>query len=280
MARKSKTQLQADITALPAPITRVALVALLADMVDSWEDYFQQVTSVQKAALTPVDGQVVYDTDLLRLECWDSNMWLPLSQMEQMLFDASTNPDYPQGGVGDLYYVVNAGKVGGASGKTVYVGDCFLCVAPNDGGNEATVGGSWKVIRVAGSTDTPTYYAEVSLSSAQILALNGTPITLVAAGGAGTIILPEEIIVSYTHVTTAYSAQNTSIKYAAGASVVSNITDTLDTYVASQIAITKPSALGASKWYANSALQVWASANPTTGDGTMKVGVYYKIHTL
>lgn len=280
MAVKTKTQLHADTAALPAPITRASLITVLDDMIDSWEDYFQQVTTAAKLALTPVDGQVVYDTDLMRLECFDSNEWLPLSQMEQTLVDCSANPNYPVGGVGDLYYVTVAGKIGGAGGKTVYVGDCVLCVAENDGGTEAAVGGSWKAIHVQSSTDTPTYYTSINLSSAQILALNGTPITLVAAGGAGTVIVPLNVIVTYTHVTTAYNAQNVAIKFAAGATAISTIIDTLDTFVATGYVITQPSNIAYNKWYANSALQVWASANPTTGDGTMKVGIYYKIHTL
>jgi hypothetical protein len=60
--------------------------------------------------------------------------------------DASANPNYPAAVVGDTYRVTVAGKVGGASGKSVDVGDVYLAVADNAGGNEATVGTSWIVI--------------------------------------------------------------------------------------------------------------------------------------
>ena len=58
---------------------------------------------------------------------------------------ASGNPNYPAGAKGDVYYISVAGKVGGASGKTVTVGDMLICSADNAGGTEASVGTSWFV---------------------------------------------------------------------------------------------------------------------------------------
>ena len=276
MAVKTKTQLHADTAALPAPITRASLITVLDDMIDSWEDYFQQVTTAAKLALTPVDGQVVYDTDLMRLECFDSNEWLPLSQMEQTLVDCSANPNYPVGGVGDLYYVTVAGKIGGAGGKTVYVGDCVLCVAENDGGTEAAVGGSWKVIHAAGSTDSPTYYTEISLSSAQILSSNGTPIQLVAAPGAGKVIVPEKYIVQFIWNSIAYATNiDFKVRFPTGSS---------GSIMALDGVASKNSIIGSIDYgsaIANEKLEVYTNTgNPTAGNSTMKVGVYYKIHTL
>lgn len=60
--------------------------------------------------------------------------------------DASTNPNYPAAVVGDAYIVSVAGKVGGASGKSVDVGDVYLATANNAGGTEASVGSSWAVL--------------------------------------------------------------------------------------------------------------------------------------
>jgi hypothetical protein len=55
-----------------------------------------------------------------------------------------------------------AGKIGGASGKSVDVADVYFATADNAGGNEATVGTSWTVLEhnligayVAGGTDVP-----------------------------------------------------------------------------------------------------------------------------
>lgn len=60
--------------------------------------------------------------------------------------DASTNPNYPAASKGDSYVVSVAGKVGGASGKSVDVGDVYFATADNAGGTEASVGASWSVL--------------------------------------------------------------------------------------------------------------------------------------
>ncbi len=60
--------------------------------------------------------------------------------------DASANPNYPAASKGDTYYVSAAGKVGGASGVTVAVGDAVVAKADNAGGTEASVGTSWFVL--------------------------------------------------------------------------------------------------------------------------------------
>lgn len=59
--------------------------------------------------------------------------------------NASTNPNYPSALKGDVYLISAAGKVGGASGKTVEVCDFIVATADNAGGNEASVGTSWAV---------------------------------------------------------------------------------------------------------------------------------------
>ena len=60
-------------------------------------------------------------------------------------FSASGNPNYPVGLKGDVYYISVAGKVGGASGKTVTVGDTLICSADVAAGDEAARGASWFV---------------------------------------------------------------------------------------------------------------------------------------
>lgn len=60
--------------------------------------------------------------------------------------NASTNPNYPAALKGDTYVVSVAGRVGGASGKVVEVGDMYLATADNAGGTEASVGASWTVL--------------------------------------------------------------------------------------------------------------------------------------
>lgn len=60
--------------------------------------------------------------------------------------DASANPNYPAASKGDAYVVSVAGKIGGASGKSVDVGDMYIATADNAGGTEASVGTSWSVL--------------------------------------------------------------------------------------------------------------------------------------
>ena len=68
--------------------------------------------------------------------------------------DCSTDPDYPAGTSKDKYYVTVAGKIGGAGGKAVEVGDQIVCKSDNAGGDEATVGSSWFVLQ--GNTEKAT----------------------------------------------------------------------------------------------------------------------------
>jgi hypothetical protein len=61
--------------------------------------------------------------------------------------DCSANPNYPEGKVGDLYVVIEAGKIGGDAGVDVQIGDMFICCLAADPGNQAGVGSSWNVIQ-------------------------------------------------------------------------------------------------------------------------------------
>lgn len=64
------------------------------------------------------------------------------------VIDCSTNPNYPAADRGHQYRTSVAGKIGGASGVNVEVGDMLLCLT--DGmaaGNQATVGSAWSIIQ-------------------------------------------------------------------------------------------------------------------------------------
>ena len=60
--------------------------------------------------------------------------------------NCAANPNYPVGLTGDSYYVTAAGRVGGAAGKVVDIGDVIVAKADNAGGTEAAVGTSWFVL--------------------------------------------------------------------------------------------------------------------------------------
>jgi hypothetical protein len=60
--------------------------------------------------------------------------------------DCSANPNYPAASKGFAYVVTVAGKIGGASGVSVDVGDMYFATADNAGGTQASVGASWSVL--------------------------------------------------------------------------------------------------------------------------------------
>lgn len=60
--------------------------------------------------------------------------------------DCSANPNYPAASKSDAYYVTVAGRIGGAAGKPVDVGDVMVASADNAGGTEAAVGASWFIL--------------------------------------------------------------------------------------------------------------------------------------
>jgi hypothetical protein len=60
--------------------------------------------------------------------------------------NCSANPNYPAGLKGDTYAVSVAGKIGGASGISVEVGDMIVASADNAGGTQAAVGSSWFIM--------------------------------------------------------------------------------------------------------------------------------------
>lgn len=60
--------------------------------------------------------------------------------------DCSANPNYPAANAGDVYRVSVAGKIGGASGPNVEVGDMLTCwVDSSAAGTHAAVGANWSI---------------------------------------------------------------------------------------------------------------------------------------
>lgn len=86
--------------------------------------------------------------------------------------DASANPNYPAADAGHLYRISVAGKIGGASGVNVEVGDTILCLTDSTAsGNQATVGANWDIIQtnIDGAVVGP-----ASATSANLPAFSGT----------------------------------------------------------------------------------------------------------
>lgn len=97
------------------------------------------------------------------------------------VIDASTNPNYPAANAGDTYRISVAGKIGGASGPNVEVGD--LIVALTDGtaaGTQAAVGANWNITQanIDGAVVGPT-----SSTSGNLVSFSGTTGKVVADSG-------------------------------------------------------------------------------------------------
>ena len=73
MAVTSKTQLAIDIAA--STFTAPQQV-ILDNIVDSYEDIFSQLTTVQRNLLTPTQGLMIYNTDTDLYEYWNGVTWL------------------------------------------------------------------------------------------------------------------------------------------------------------------------------------------------------------
>lgn len=64
------------------------------------------------------------------------------------VLDASASPNYPAANRGDTYKISVAGKVGGASGVNVEVGDLIICITDGTAaGTQATVGANWTIVQ-------------------------------------------------------------------------------------------------------------------------------------
>ncbi len=65
------------------------------------------------------------------------------------VIDCSGNPNYPAADAGHTYKVSAAGKIGGASGEKVEVGDMIICITDGTAsGTQAAVGTNWNIIQV------------------------------------------------------------------------------------------------------------------------------------
>lgn len=209
MAIKSKTQLTTDIAASTFTAPQQTI---LTDMVDSYEDIFAQVTTVQRDALTPVNGQIVYNTDNDRYEYWNGAQWLGIGQ------DLST---------------------------------------------PLTV--------------------KVDLSSADILALNTTPITLVAAPGSGYAIVPNSIAYRFTYGSTQYTiGPSANIAVKCSTKSTSNpftvISDQIITAAANRSgAVPSNTGTGIDAIVENDSIELLAQSAFSSGDGTLTVWLTYAI---
>ena len=100
------------------------------------------------------------------------------------VIDASANPNYVAADAGHLYRISVAGKVGGASGVNVEVGDTILCVVDGSAiGTQAAVGANWNVTQanIDGAVVGP-----VSSVGSNLSLFSGTSGKIIADSGVAT----------------------------------------------------------------------------------------------
>lgn len=126
-------------------------------------------------------------------------------------------------------------------------------------------------------------HTKVTLSSAQILSMVTTPVTLVAAQGAGTVIFPVSYSLRVNYGTSAYTAG--AIRIGTGADFdqlasVSNVLSVTQNTFFRGFCATADS-VGGTNTAANTACKITcAGSDPTGGNGTLDVYLSYYVITL
>lgn len=141
------------------------------------------------------------------------------------------------------------------------------------------------LLHAAGDADAaPLYYAEVTVSSAELLALNATPKQLVAAPGSGLMLVPELAVLFLDYNSAAYdgiaAGEDLTLRYtnASGALVATVETDPFLAATADAVRVVWPTTAAALTPVANAALVLHLSSGEiATGNSPLKVRVYYRV---
>ncbi len=161
----------------------------------------------------------------------------------------------------------------------IYEGELFLNTA--DARLFTRQGSNIKEIGLQNSLIGTPQFATITLTSTQILALNTTPITLVAAPGAGKAIMIKDGWARINYNSTTYSNTLVQLKINGADEPQATISYLLESTVTRYIKIdsAQPYLDTTSKKsiLENAALQIYTSANPTTGNSTIDILVEYQI---
>lgn len=117
----------------------------------------------------------------------------------QGVIDCSANPNYPAADVGYLYIVSIAGKIGGASGVNVEVGDWILCNTTNAGGDQASVGDDFNIVQtnIDGAVTGPASavsgdFATFNGTTGKIIQDSGLSLTTSTSLGTSNVLIPSQ----------------------------------------------------------------------------------------
>lgn len=122
--------------------------------------------------------------------------------------------------------------------------------------------------------------AKVHLTAAQILASFTTPLTLVAAPGAGIFIRPTSIVFVNNFLTTAFSSPNSmSVNVGSLTPFTSALFQSANNAIEFR-AMATTSSVGSLDCINVPLLLKTTTANPTLGDGSMDIYITYSVITL
>lgn len=168
----AKTVLAAPTGAAGAPTFRALVAADLPDLSGTYQPLDAELTAL--ASLTSAANKVprftgagaagLLDFSTDTTLAGNSDTIIPsqkaikayvdglIAANDAMVFkgviNASANPNYPAADAGHTYRISVAGKIGGASGPNVEVGDMLLCTTDaTASGTHATVGANWAIIQ-------------------------------------------------------------------------------------------------------------------------------------
>lgn len=122
------------------------------------------------------------------------------------VIDASANPNYPASNRGDTYKISVAGKIGGASGPNVEVGDTLIAMTDSTAaGTHAAVGAQWNIVQtnIDGAVTGPASSTSGNLPSfsgttGKVVADSGfTPSNSAIGAGSATILPTSAQVVAY-----------------------------------------------------------------------------------
>lgn len=122
--------------------------------------------------LSPVIGQFYQNSSNNNSYYYNGTSWVLIGgslgglNLLAPVSNANTNPNYPSAVSGDAFFIIdNPGKIGGASGKPVNIGDLVICQTTNIGGTEAAVGINWFIVQGANVYATETANGVVKLAT-------------------------------------------------------------------------------------------------------------------
>lgn len=142
------------------------------------------------------------------------------------LLDCSSNPNYPAASAGDVYKVSVAGRVGGASGPVVEVGDLVVAMADNAGGSHASVGASWVIeqnnINVAALAGLGLVYSGGTLNvnpDDESLELNGSSLRVKASGITNAMLAGSIADSKLDQISTTNKVAGSAVQLASGSAI-------------------------------------------------------------